>query len=90
VPAYGRLLLDNDAPLRDVLKINQEVYDIALNNRGMLSYQAMRLFLDDGIDIEEAVLHDERLPHEHLQMRLPQLAAQLAARREAQRRSLGE
>jgi hypothetical protein len=43
---YALSLLDNGEASRTVLKFNEEVFDLALNN-----HQAMQLYLEHGVDI---------------------------------------
>ncbi len=76
MPAYSQLLLDQDAHPREVMSINEQVYDLALRD-----HRAKRLYLEMGIDVSTAVLDDPRLPDEHRHVRLPQLRATLAADR---------
>lgn len=77
VHAYARQLLDQGVAPREVMKLNEQVYEIALNDR-----RAKKLYRERGIDVTAAELDDERLPAAHRETRLPQLRAQLAKQRE--------
>jgi hypothetical protein len=81
LPLYGSHALDDPTRQRDVMRINEQVYRLAFDQSNTAGYQAMQLYLENGIDIERAVLHDRRLPAAHLETRLPQLSHQLAQRR---------
>jgi hypothetical protein len=76
VRAYARQLLDQGIPSREVMKLNEEVYEIALDDR-----RAKKLYRECGIDVADAALDDERLPAAHRETRLPQLRARLAKQR---------
>lgn len=76
VHAYARRLLDQGVAAREVMKLNEQVYELALNDR-----RAKKLYRDSGIDVANAALDDERLPAAHRETRLPQLRAQLAKQR---------
>ncbi len=77
VRAFSQFLLDEGESLRIVMKLNERVFDLALRNP-----DALRLYLDDGVDVSAAVLGDPRLPSAHLDVRLPQLRLQLKTKRE--------
>ena len=68
VPAVGRLLLDSEVSPRTITKLNERIFELAYYNR-----DAMRLYLDEDIDVFEAILADGRLPARHLNTRLPQM-----------------
>ena len=65
------------AKFRGSSKINERVFDLAYRDRA-----ALRLYLEEGVDVSGAVLEDSRLPKAHPQIRLPQLRARLQTKRE--------
>lgn len=77
VHAYARQLLDQGVAPREVMRLNEQLYEIALNDR-----RAKKLYRERGIDVTAAELDDERLPAAHRETRLPQLRAQLAKQRQ--------
>lgn len=76
VPRYGRLMLEEEIPVREVTNLNEAVYELALYNRN-----AKSLAIRHGIEVADAVLYDDRLPSKHLEIRLPLLKAQLDTER---------
>lgn len=80
VPAFGRFLLDEGIDPRVVMKLNERVFELARYDGN-----AMRLFLEDEVDVMGALLVDARLPEAHLATRLPQIRAEVAKQREHRR-----
>jgi hypothetical protein len=74
--AFSELLLDErgQAAVRDVLNLNERIFQFAQTER------CMRLALEHGIEVFDAVLDDERLPENFRTIRLVRM-------REAIRRS---
>ncbi len=75
--AFSELLLDErgKAAVRDVLKLNERVFRFAQADG------CVRLALDRGIEVFDAVLEDERLPDEFRMIRLPQMQDRIRALR---------
>lgn len=80
VPAFGRYLLDEGVAPKKVMRLNERVFELAYHWDN-----AIAAYLEDGVDVWQAVLHDERLPERHRTIRLPQME-ELVRRRRAQRR----
>lgn len=80
VPAFGRFLLDEGIDPRVVTKLNERVFELARYDKN-----AMRLWLEDGIDVLDALLADDRLPEAHRATRLPQIRAEVAKQRDHRR-----
>jgi len=67
--AFGELLVDErgEAAVRDVLNLNERIFRFAQTDR------CLRLALDRGIEVFDAVLDDERLPERLRTTRLSQM-----------------
>lgn len=81
VHAFGRYLLDVGERPRIVTRINERIFELAQHKE-----EALRLYLEQGIDVLDAVLVDDRLPAKHLEIRLPQLRRYVEEKRERRRR----
>jgi hypothetical protein len=77
VGAFSRFLLDSDESPRLVMKLNELIFELAYYNR-----DAMRIYLEEGIDVFDAALVDERLPERHLGIRLQQMREALQEKRD--------
>jgi hypothetical protein len=73
--AFSEMLLDErgEAAVRDVLNLNERIFQFAQSDR------CMRLALDRGIEIFDAVLDDDRLPANFRTIRLPQMREAIRA-----------
>jgi hypothetical protein len=80
VSAFSRFLLDSDESPRLVMKLNERVFELAYHNR-----DAMQIYLEEGIDVFDAAVDDERLPDRHLDTRLPQMREALKEKRDRRR-----
>jgi hypothetical protein len=80
VAAFSRFLLDSDESPRLVMKLNERVFELAYYNR-----DAMRIYIEEGIDVFDAALVDKRLPERHLDIRLPQMRDALREKRDRRR-----
>lgn len=67
--AFSELLLDErgEAAVRDVLNLNERIFRFAQSDR------CIRLAVDRGIEVFDAVLEDDRLPEKFRTIRLPQM-----------------
>lgn len=74
--AFSELLLDErgEAAVRDVLNLNERIFRFAQTDR------CTRLALDQGIEIFDAVLDDERLPENFRMIRLKQMREAIRGR----------
>jgi hypothetical protein len=79
--AFSELLLDErgQAAVRDVLKLNERIFDIAQQHR------SSALAADQGIETFDAVHDDKRLPEKFRTVRLPQMREQIQLLRKQQR-----
>jgi hypothetical protein len=78
--AFSQLLLDERgaAAVRDVLNLNERVFRFAQSDR------SVRIALDRGIEVFDAVLDDERLPERFRAVRLPQMQDRIGMLRQHQ------
>lgn len=78
--AFSQLLLDERgaAAVRDVLNLNERVFRFAQSDR------SVRIALDRGIEVFDAVLDDERLPEQFRAVRLPQMRDRIRTLRQHQ------
>jgi hypothetical protein len=78
--AFSQLLLDERgaAAVRDVLNLNERVFRFAQSDR------SVRIALDRGIEVFDAVLDDERLPERFRAVRLPQMQDRMRTLRQHQ------
>jgi hypothetical protein len=79
--AFSELLLDErgDAAVRDVLNLNERLFRFAQSDR------STRVAREQGIEVFDAVLDDERLPERFGTIRLPQMRVQIRSIRERHR-----
>ena len=76
--AFSQLLLDErgDAAIRDVLNLNERIFEFAQEHR------SSRLALKRDIEVFDAVVDDERLPEKFRTIRLPQMRERIEALRQ--------
>lgn len=79
VREFARDVLDSEAATRAVLKLNDEIADLACSDDGLTVWHLHQ------IDVFNAMLIDARLPQDFVERRVPQLRDHLAKKRAARR-----